>query len=64
MKKKNFIEEPPIKGKDIIAYDNEGNKYFCFRCNCNSNDCESLRDSITGFELYVNKIINYEYLEN
>lgn len=50
----------PKKGKDIIAYDSEGNKHYCYRCNCANPDCVELRCSITGGQLLID-VVSWEY---
>ena len=53
--------ELPIKGKDIEGITSNGEKVYCFRCNCQDPYCAEWRCSITGFHLNVN-IIKWEYL--
>jgi len=44
-----ITEQLPEKGKDIIGIDKNGNKHYCFRCNCHNQNCTEWRCSITGF---------------
>ena len=54
--------ELPIKGKDIEGITSNGEKVYCFRCNCQDPYCAEWRCSITGCGLIV-KIVKWEYLE-
>lgn len=53
--------ELPIKGKDIVGITSNGDKVYCFRCNCQDPYCAEWRDSIGGYGLIV-KIVKWEYL--
>ena len=55
--------ELPIKGKDIVGITSNGDKAYCFRCNCGDPYCAEWRDSIGGYGLIVN-IIKWEYLKD
>jgi len=55
-------EQLPDKGKDIIGILPNGEKRYCFRCNCHVNNCHEWRDSITGFGLMV-EIVKWKYVK-
>lgn len=57
---KSIKDELPEKGKDIIGLDEDGNTYYCFRCNCPNPNCTEWRCSITGFGLIIN-IVKWQY---
>ena len=52
--------EIPEKGKDIIGYSGDGDKYYVFRCACHNENCMKWRCSITGSEVFTT-IIEWEY---
>ncbi len=56
-------EQLPEKGRDTIAFDKEGNKYYCFRCACHNSNCKEWRCSLTGYGLIVD-IEKWIYLQN
>lgn len=54
---KSFIytkEKLPEKGFNIVGFDEDDNKYYVFRCNCQNKNCLQWRCSITGNELIIN----------
>ena len=57
----NKTMELPIKGKDIEGITSNGEKVYCFRCDCQDPYCSEWRCSITGCGLIV-KIVKWEYL--
>lgn len=54
-------EQLPEKGRDIIGIDENGDKYYCFRCACGNIDCKEWRCSLTGYGLLIS-IIKWEYI--
>jgi hypothetical protein len=50
----------PEKGKDIIGYNENGDRYHCFRCNCRNAMCNEWRCSLTGTHLLIS-IVKWEY---
>lgn len=53
-------EKLPKKGEDIIGYSSNGDKHYCFRCDCHDPNCKSWRCSLTGFELLID-IVKWKY---
>lgn len=54
--KQEFIsikDQLPEKGKDIIGIDKDGNKHYCFRCECHNPNCKEWRSSLTGYGLMI-----------
>jgi len=35
-------EKIPDKGKDLVVIDSDGNKNWCYRCACKSENCVTL----------------------
>jgi len=52
----------PEKGRDIVAIDREGNKYWCYRCACKSQNCRDFRCPITGSMIMIDPV-EWEYEE-
>jgi hypothetical protein len=55
--------ELPIKGKDIKGITSNGDRVYCFRCNCHNQSCIEWRDSITGYHLNVD-LVKWEYFKD
>lgn len=55
-----LTDKIPEKGIDIIGYDNKGDEYYCFRCECSNPNCIEWRDSLMGAGLMV-EIVEWEY---
>jgi hypothetical protein len=51
----------PEKGKDILGIDENGDEYYCYRCNCGNPNCKEWRCSILGYGLMAN-IVKWKYL--
>ncbi len=56
-------EKLPEKGKDVIAIDSKGDKHYCYRCACKSENCTEWREPITGSAIWVN-IVKWKYDKN
>ena len=56
----NIEDKLPEKGTDIIGYDPNGDKHYCFRCNCHNINCMEWRCQITGGGLLI-KVVKWEY---
>lgn len=55
----NINDVLPEKGKDIIGIDDNGNKVYCFRCQCNNDNCIEWRSPFGGAIITV--IIKWKY---
>jgi Rad3-related DNA helicase len=56
-----FISDQlPEKGVDVIAKDEDGNSYCCFRCDCKNDNCLEWRCSLSGCCLMI-KVIKWKY---
>lgn len=53
-------QQLPEKGKNIIGIDEEGNKYYCFRCACHNPNCKEWRCSLTGSGLIID-VVKWKY---
>lgn len=51
-------DQMPEKGRNIIGYDEEGEKHYCYRNKCKC--CDDWRCSITGYGLLIN-IVKWQY---
>lgn len=61
MKFTNIEDQTPLKGKNIEAIDSNGQRNWCFRCNCDNDRCKSWRCSTTGYELVIN-VVKWRYV--
>lgn len=58
----NIEDKVPEKGVNIIGFDSDGDKHYCFRCNCGSPNCMEWRCSVTGYGLIIN-VVKWMYDE-
>ena len=51
-----ITDQLPDKGRNIIGYDSDGDKHYCFLNTC----CNEWRCSITGYGLLID-IVKWKY---
>ena len=55
-----ITENLPEKAKDLVVIDSNGNKHWCYRCACKSENCMDFRCPITGSMIMID-VIEWEY---
>ena len=55
-----ITEKLPEKAKDLVVIDSDGNKYWCYRCACKSENCMEFRCPITGSMIMID-VVEWEY---
>jgi hypothetical protein len=55
-----ITENLPEKAKDLVVIDSDGNKHWCYRCACKSENCVDFRCSITGLMIMID-VVEWEY---
>ena len=55
-----ITEKLPEKAKDLVVIDSDGNKHWCYRCSCKSENCMEFRCPITGSMIMID-VVEWEY---